>query len=85
MEDKAMKTLRLAGSILLLGAAGRFLTHRFEAVFGIIGVLGALLMLPSALRTMMQELKAHAKNSPHGPSQPHPSKLEDKTGCGSNG
>jgi hypothetical protein len=25
------------------------MTHRFEAVFGIMGVLGALLLLPSAI------------------------------------
>jgi hypothetical protein len=53
-----MKTLRIAGTILLVGACGRFLTRRFEVAFDIMVPLGALLVLPSAIRDMMRELRA---------------------------
>lgn len=57
-DGATMRILRIAGLILLVGSCSRFLTHRFEVVFDIMGPLGALLVLPSAIRDMIRELRA---------------------------
>jgi hypothetical protein len=56
-----MNALRIAGTILLVGACGRFLTHRFESVFTVMTCLGILLVLPTAIRNTIRELQAERR------------------------